>query len=472
MKHFKKGMIYTGIGVYSNFLVQIIVNMVLSRILTPREYGVVAIMQVFIIFFVMMVEAGMGPAIIQSKNLNKRKIGTLFNYSVIFAVVMSLLFGLLGNLLTAIYDNKIYLSLTWVQSISVFFSGLNVVPTALLNKRKKFKAVNFSLLSGNIIAALVGITSAQLGAGVYSLIFSAISVSCINLFWNMFFTKIKFTRSLDFGPMREILMFSSNQFAFNFINYFSRNADNILVGKFMGDAALANYSKAYQLLMMPNTLFLGIINPVLQPVLAEYQEDVVYIRKTYYKIIHFLALIGVPISVFLHFSSKEIIFLMFGNQWHAAILPFSILSLTVWCQLTISSSGAIVQARNQPSVVLRNGIISAVILVSSILIGVSFRSLTTLSIFLSFGFLINFFVGFYRVVHITLESKMTEFLKEFISPFCLGTILFICLLIVQDAQITSVLLAFVTKIFVTMISVGGYILVTKEKNYIIEVIRR
>ncbi|MDT2926302.1 lipopolysaccharide biosynthesis protein [Lactococcus lactis] len=472
MKHLKKGLIYTGIGVYSNFIVQIIVNMVLSRILTPNEYGVVAIMQVFIIFFAMMVEAGMGPAIIQSKSLNKEKISILFNYSVIFAVTMTVLFGLLGILLSVVYDNKIYISLTWIQSISVLFNGMNVVPTALLNKRKEFKVANFSLVFGNIVAAFVGIISALLGAGVYSLIFSAISVSFVNLLWNLFFTKIKVTRSFNPEPMREILNFSANQFGFNFINYFSRNADNILVGKFMGDAALANYSKAYQMLMMPNTLFLGIINPVLQPVLGDYQEDVAYIRQTYYKIIHFLALVGIPLSVFLHFSAKEIIFFMFGNQWGASISPFSILSLTVWCQLTISSTGAIVQARNQPSVVLRNGIISAMILVSSIVIGISFKSLTILSICLSIGFLMNFFVGFYRVTHITLNSRMRIFLKEFVSPFCLGAILFLALFVIQKVEISSDLVFLIVKVLITLIIFTGYILMTNEKAYIKEVIRR
>lgn len=472
MKNFKKGMIFTGIGVYSNFLVQIIVNMVLSRLLTPKEYGVVAIMQVFIIFFAMMVEAGMGPAIIQNKKLNNSKIAILFNYSILIAIVFALLFGLFGYALSYIYNNKVYIELAWIQAISVLFNGINVVPTAVLNKNKQFKAVNFSLVFGNIIAAFIGITSAILGLGVYSLIFSSISVSFVNLCWNLFFTKINITKKMAFEPMKEILEFSVNQFGFNFINYFSRNADNILVGKFMGASALANYNKAYQLLMMPNTLFLGIINPVLQPVLSDYQDDVVYIRKTYYKIIHFLALIGIPLSIFLFFNSKEIIMIMFGSQWTQAITPFSILSLTVWCQLTLSSSGAIVQARNQPRLVLMNGLISAVIIVSSIIIGISFNSLNDLSIILSIGFFINFIVSFYRVVHLTLNSKMRYFLREFLSPLILGIILFLALLIFNSFKSPFHLLNFILKILITLIVVGIFVLNTREKNYLFEIINK
>ena len=70
-----------------------------------------------------------------------------------------------------------------------------------------------------------------------------------------------------------------NQFGFNFINYFSRNSDNILIGKFISTEALGNYNKAYQLLMYPNTIFSGIITPVLQPVLSDYESDVKTIKK-------------------------------------------------------------------------------------------------------------------------------------------------------------------------------------------------
>lgn len=85
----KKGFIYTAIGTYANFIVQLLITSILSRLLTPKSYGVVAIMQVFIIFFSMLVEAGMGPAIIQNKKLTKADNQILFNYSSIFAIILA-----------------------------------------------------------------------------------------------------------------------------------------------------------------------------------------------------------------------------------------------------------------------------------------------------------------------------------------------------------------------------------------------
>lgn len=427
MQNLKKGMFFTTIGTYSNFIVQLIVNMVLSRLLVPKDYGVVAIMQIFIIFFNLMIETGMGPAIIQNKNLSEEDYKVIFNYSAIFALILSVLFGFLGQILVIIYDNPIYQIITWIQAIAVFFNGLNIVPTALLNKSMKFKLVNFSLVLSNIFSAIVGVSSALLGFGIYSLIFSSITTAAFNFFLNRHFTKINFVNSLNINPLKNIWNFSKNQFAFNFINYFSRNLDNILIGKFMGITNLANYNKAYQLLMLPNQMFLNVINPVLQPVLSEYQNDVIYIRTTYFKIIKLLALFGIPLSVFCSMSSRQIIMVMFGGQWVDAVIPFSILSLTVWCQLTVSTTGAIFQARNQSNLLFFTGFISAIILVSSILIGILFGSLTSVAISLSVGFFIGFFWNFSQLIIKSLNGSMWEFLLLFKSPFFLSILVFIAI---------------------------------------------
>lgn len=466
MKNFKKGMIFTFIGTYSNFLVQLIVNMVLSRILTPKDYGVVAIMQVFIIFFNLLIESGMGPAIIQNKNLNKLDYRNLFNFSAIFSLTLAICFGFFGNVLTIIYNNDIYIYLTWTQSISILFNGLNIVPTAILNKRMQFKAVNFSLVFSNICSAIVGITSALLGYGVYALLFSAITASFFNFIFNRFFTKLKFSKNLEKESIKEIWDFSKNQFGFNFINYFSRNSDNILIGKFMGATSLANYSKAYQLLMLPNQMFLSVINPVLQPVLSEYQDDVEYIKNFYYKIIHFLGLVGIPLSIFLSTSSRQIIFFMFGNQWEGAVVPFSILSLTVWCQLTVSTTGAIFQARNQSNILFFTGSISAIILVSSIIVGLFSKSIVGVAIGLSIGFFISFFWNFSQLIVKSLNSSFLEFLILFRPSVFLGVITFSVLYFESYYDPKNYFFSLLLRgvIFIGIITI--YIIFTNEKNNI------
>ncbi|MGX7151507.1 lipopolysaccharide biosynthesis protein [Enterococcus sulfureus] len=427
----KNGFFYTAIGKFSLVFTNLLVNAILSRILTPSEYGVVAIVQVFILFFQILVEAGIGPAIIQNKNLNNKEISILFNYSIIFAFILSMFFGFFGIVLAKIYQNNIYLNLSWVQSIAIFFNGLNVVPSAILNKNKQFKTINFNQILSSFFSGLIGIFFAIKGYGVYSLVFSAIGLSFLFFILNFIRASIVLTKKLDTIVMRKILGFSIYQFSFNFINYFSRNSDNILIGKFLGPIDLGNYSKAYQLLMMPNSVLLGIINPVLQPVLSDYQDDVETIKKTYLKIVRFLALIGISLSVFLSLFSKSIIYFIFGKQWGLAVFPFQILATTVWIQMTLSSTGAIFQSRNKTKDLFLTGLLSAIILVGSISIGILTNDLNKLSIILTVGFYINYFVNFSLVMKLALDDNLFTLLKELRIPILIGFIEFLVLYVTK-----------------------------------------
>lgn len=471
-KYLKQGFLYTAIGTYSNFALQIIIQMVLSRLLTPKDYGTVAIMSVFIIFFQMMIEAGLGPAIIQNKELTKKDYRILFNFSAIFSVGLAIAFGVFGIILTKIYNNQLYLSLTWLQSISILFNGLNMVPTALLNKDKRFKEVNFSVVVANFVAAFVGLTFAFCGGGIYALILSTITTSIINFILNRSFTKITFSKHFDTLQLKKVGKFAKNQFAFNFINYFSRNADNILIGKFMGASELANYNKAYQLLMLPNTLFINVVNPVLQPVLSDFQDNPKYIREVYFKIIHILLLIGIPLSVFLSTSSKQIILCMFGAQWREAIFPFSILSMTVWSQLVVTPVGAIFQARNQSDKLLITGVFTASGLVSSIIIGIYLGSIDSVAICLTIGFIYSFFVNYYRLIKYSLDGNFTSLCKEFISPVLLAVIIFFLLKLEEPIDPKNLFLSLILRALIFIICWGTFVWFSPEKNKILNIFKK
>lgn len=462
----KSGLLYTALGVYSRYLVQLIVVTILSRLLTPKMFGVVAIMQIFNVFFIMMIESGMGPAIIQEKSLSNQDNNILFNFSAFFSLIISILFGLLGLFLSFLYTNSVYITLTWVQAVSVLFNGLNIVPTALLNKRKKFAAVNFSIVIATVISGIVGVVSAFWGLGVYALVFSNIILSFINFFINFFISKVKFLLQLKILPLKKIWNFSKNQFLTNIFNYFSLNSDNILIGKFMGATPLANYNKAYQLLMLPNQLFSNLVTPVLQPILSEKQDNVDFIRVFYFRLIHLLALVGIPLSVYLNVSARSIIFTFFGYQWGEAILPFEILSLTVWVQMILTTDGAIFQSRNKTQIMKKMVGISSVILVLTILIGIILGSIIYVSICLSCGFVFVFFIRFHSLVKKVLHGTMQAFLKEFISPVILGGVAFILLEIVKDISIGNVFSKLIFQSIIFILLMCGYIFIGPERKNI------
>lgn len=292
-------------------------------------------------------------------------------------------------------------------------------------KNKKFKTINIISLFVTIISGLFGVLLAKLGMGVYTLIYNSILSAFLTFVLITKISDIHFVKGFDTSSLKKIWFFSKNQFGFNFINYFSRNSDSLLIGKFMSAESLGNYNKSYQLLMYPVTIFGGVVNPILQPILSDYQDDVAVIKNVYYKLVKVLAMITIPFSIFLVFSSKEIIFIMFGNQWEGAVLPFSILSSTVWIQVISSTAGAIFQSRNKTKDLFITGSFSAVVIVTSIIIGVILGSTETVAICVALAFFWNFIQSYWFLTHRALNSNLVQFGNIFKKPFCIGLIMFI-----------------------------------------------
>src|SRR5699024_9050728 len=109
---------------------------------TPKEYGVIAVLNVFIVFFQMISDIGLGPAIIQNHELNLKDYSILFNYSGIFSSILAICFGFLGLIIARIYDDSSYVILSWFSAPMILFYGFNSVPNAILLKNKVFKKVN------------------------------------------------------------------------------------------------------------------------------------------------------------------------------------------------------------------------------------------------------------------------------------------------------------------------------------------
>ncbi|ETI90276.1 MAG: Polysaccharide biosynthesis protein [Clostridium butyricum DORA_1] len=123
----KKAALINFIAKYSNILIQLLVNCILARILTPDDYGIVAVITVFISFFTMIADMGIGPAIIQNKELSNRDVSEIFTFTILTGVIISIIFALFSYPLSKIYDNNVYIYLGMILSISILFNILNLV---------------------------------------------------------------------------------------------------------------------------------------------------------------------------------------------------------------------------------------------------------------------------------------------------------------------------------------------------------
>jgi len=468
---FKKGIFYSALGKYSNVVIQLLVTAVLSRILTPEEYGIVAVVNVFLIFFQMLADFGIGPAIIQNKTLSKQEINSIFGFSLYLALFLGIVFVFLGYPISAFYNNEVYKPISMVLAICVFFYGILVVPQSMLLREKKFSTVNIVTVLANVASGMVSIVLAVNGFSYYSLIISN-TVKAALLFIIFYFkTNLTVRLKIDKKPLEKIFSFSKNQFLFNFINYFSRNLDSMLIGRYFSASSLAFYDKAYQVSLYPNQILTNVISPVIQPIMSDYETNLEKIKSVYLKITTILATIGLPLSVFLFFNSSDIVLFLFGDQWGGSVATFQILAVSVWIQMILSSTGSIFQSANRTDLLLLSGILSAAVTVSAILAGIAAGRIEYVALMVIMAFTVNFIQTNYLLMYRLFNSTFIEVGKALVKPAIMAIIQVVFFVIIPRFPFSSFVNLMINGIAFVILFIIGLIL-TGQMKLLKEVIKK
>lgn len=424
-KELKKGLFYSFAGKYSNIIISIFVTSILARILSPKEFGIVTIINVFLVFFNNLADMGFGASIVQKKEIDNKFISSIFLFITILGFFLSIIFYLFSKFfIVNYYNNEVYNNLGFLVAINLFLSSLGVVPKALMNRYKLFKEIGMINLISNILSGVLAIILAFLNFSYYAIIFQGLF---LNLFLNILIVwKIKFKFSFYFKikHIKEIFGYSSYLFIFNFINYFARNLDNILIGKYMGMTNLGFYDKAYKLMLFPLTALTSIVNSVLHPIFARYQDNKEKIYIEYLGIIKLLSFLGVWISNVAFFSAEEIILILYGKNWLEIVPIFKILSFSIFIQIVLSTTGAIFLALGRSDKMFSSGLFYSGGLITSIILGIYRNNLRELTFFLVIAFIFGYIVIYRKMLKI-FKKNFYFFLYEFKYSYFLGIILII-----------------------------------------------
>ncbi len=465
-KDLLSGVFYTAIAKYSGILISLVIAGILARLIAPEEFGIVAVVTVIISFFSIFSDLGVAPAIIQNKTLQQEDLTRIFSFTIWSGSILTILFFLCSWPISIFYKQPSMVAITQLLSINLFFASANIVPNALLYKTKSFKFIAWRSLGVQIAGGTIAIIAALCGAGLYALIINPIfsSILLFIISYRKYPQRLEMTWGIT--SMKKIFKFSAYQFMFNIINYFSRNLDKLLIGRYMDMSALGYYEKSYRLMMLPLQNITHVITPVMHPVFSDYQHDLNRLATSYEKIIRLLAFIGLPLSAFLWFSAQEITLIVFGEQWLPSVPVFQILSISVGIQIIMSTSGSIFQASNDTRSLFFCGLFSSIINVTGICIGLFvFKTLEAISWCITITFSISFLQCYMQMYYITFQRTIIHFGKQLFSPLLLAGIVFLALYIITPViDNTPQLINLLIKggIFIT---IGvSYILATKEYN--------
>lgn len=399
---------------YIAYGVQFLALMIIARWFEPKTFGLIASVQVFYALFQLLAEGGLSPAIIGLNKLSAHDRDGLFSLSIIMAIVFAILFWLATPIFIYFYKiEQLYLIVPFM-AVGLFFYTCSILPIAFLQRQKAFFAISIA----NIIAEIIGLISVYLiksnGFLLQSLSFRLTIIPLIN-----FLIIYYFSSKTDFGlprlgskfsAIKPLLNVTKYQLGFSLINYFSRNLDNILVGKFMGMELLGLYDRSYSLMRYPLQLMTSAMAPAIHPALRSKLDDVNFIRLTYLDLCKKLSFIGAFFAIMMFMNAEYIVYIMFGSKWVGVVPIIKLLSLIIPVQVVLSTSGGIFQLFQRTDLMFKCGIFSAITNCSGIIIGTYLQSLEAICWGFVISFHLNYIQAYYLLYMKIFKRNFLEFL--------------------------------------------------------------
>jgi len=340
------GLFWSFSGSSSQIILQMIVLMVLARILTPEDFGVVNAATVVIGISAIFAQLGIGPAIVQHPNLNIDHIKTGFTFSLIFGICLSGLIFAFAPLISSFFRMAGLRPIIQVLSLGFLFQGASIIAKSLLQKELRFRLlVIIEFISYLTGYGVIGIILAFLHYGAWALVMAQLAHAFIfSLLLIVFQPHAKMLR-INRSALKELIGFGSGMTISSIFNYFARSGDYMVVGRFLGAESLGLYGRAFKLMTLPATVFGNVADRVLFPTLSKLQNDKDRLATTYRRSIAFIALLSLPTSIAMIVLGPEIIRVLLGPKWTGAIVPFRILAVGALFRTSYKISETVARAK-------------------------------------------------------------------------------------------------------------------------------
>ncbi|MDB5342811.1 MAG: rane protein involved in the export of O-antigen and teichoic acid [Schlesneria sp.] len=345
---------------------------ILARLLTPEDFGIVAMVTVITGFAELFKDAGLSTATVQRQNITQGQVSALFWINVVISCLIAALTALMAPAIAWVYREPRLLAVTLVLSVTIIFGGLAVQHQALLRRNLRFKELAIIEVSSMFLGLVVAVVMAYLNFHYWALIGMTAMTA--------FATAVLSTMISGWRPglprrntgVRPMLRFGGGLAAFNVLSYVNRNADNMVAGMVLGSTALGLYSRAYTLMLMPfyhiNTPLTGIVVPTLSRLQSEPRKY----AAVYLEMLALLACVSTPIVALLFVAAEDVIALFLGSEWKQAVPLFRYLAPAALCGTFSVAPYWLCVTLGRSNISLRWGLVSAPAMLATFIVGAQF----------------------------------------------------------------------------------------------------
>jgi O-antigen/teichoic acid export membrane protein len=363
------GFRWSMINVGTAQILQIAVGLVLVRLLSPHEYGLAGMALLFSSLVLLMSDLSMGAALVQRHEISEMDRSSVFWASAGIGTFLTIGGVALSGPLANFYRQPEVQPLFAVVSVTFLLLALQTTQASLMQREMRFRLLNVRRVAAAIVGSAVAVAAALLGAGAWALILQQVAVSVVGtvVLWRGSPWRPHFMfswRSLqDFGG------FGLNLFGSNLLTYVRNNTDNLLVGRFLGSAALGAYAVSYNLVFLPVVRMIVPIQDALFPALARWQADLDRIAEVWLRVLRLVAAALMPAMLGLVVIAPEFVAVVFGDKWRSAVPVIRILSVVALAQCIALLGQRVLAAIDRVRLIFRFSIVESTLTIAAFAVG-------------------------------------------------------------------------------------------------------
>ncbi len=321
------GTLWSAIEKFSLLGLQFLLQIVLARLLTPADYGIVGILTVFLAISNAFIDCGFTSALVQNQQRTEEDFSTAFYFNVTGALVFYCFLFITAPMIANFYKMPILTSVTRVLALTLPISALGMVNRTKLQIAVDFKTQTKASLSAVIISGIIGIWLAYRGYGVWALVAQSVSNALFNTILLFYLLRWRPKFMFSIVSFKKMFGFGSNLLAASLLDVFYFNMYPLVIGKMFSAVDLGFYSRASSFAHLPSTLTTNIVTRVTFPVFSQIQHDLTRLLTAYKKYLAVVTGLYAPVLLGLCVIAKPMIRVLIGEQWSSAVPLLQILCI-------------------------------------------------------------------------------------------------------------------------------------------------
>jgi O-antigen/teichoic acid export membrane protein len=350
-------------------LVQIVTSIVLIRLLSPRDYGLAGMTLLFQGIVVVVADVSLGAALVQRREITEADRSTVFWCTAAIGALLTVSGIALAGPLADFYHQPAVRPLFAVLSVSFVLTALQMTPQALLDRELQFRLVNLRIGGAAIAGYIVAVTAAILGAGAWALVLGqvATSASGLLLIWACCSWRPRFLFS--WNSVRNLGSYGMRLCGSNMLSYVTYNADNLMVGRFLGSAALGAYSVAFSLMFLPAARVIFPITMTLFPAFSRWQDDHKQIAEVWLRVLRVIGAVLIPAMIGFIVVAPDFVDVILGNKWRPAVPVLQWLAVVALAQGMALVGQRVLAAVDKTKIVFRFAVLNTIALIGAFALG-------------------------------------------------------------------------------------------------------